>query len=516
VITAALVVASAATAFGVRQKPEYVATAKVLLQPITGNALAPGTTANGQLVTVAMETEAGLVASPGVTALVEKNPRRPTGNTPGAVTATVPPNTQIVQIQYTATSAAAARDGAQLYAESFLKYRAAQSDASRTHQLDSLKKQVKSAESGLKAATTAAAATAPSPDATVEVQLFATRLSSLQDSMGQLQAADDAPGTVITPAELPKHSSGISPVLVTLAGLLVGLGLGLVLAFWREKLDDRLRASENTLAGGLNVLALLPREGAEGQELVSHQDATEATRLAYRHARTQVVASAPSPCVLVVCGATPREPVAGVAANLALSLAGAGFTTTLVDATLEGRGAKDLLEVRGGPGLSDVLAGSHAAPSGFVSSHGMTFLGRGPDPLVARELYPSDRFKRLIDSLRGRNDYVVVAAPALPSPDGMAVALAGDRVVLVVSDRQTRHLEVSRMAGHAAGLGVEVLGVVSVLRRRGFARQVTAGVTTQTRRGGSYGRVSLPVDKRTDGVRPPLESAGALPVRDAS
>ena len=75
----------AAGLFLYKRSPEYVATTKVLLNPIPGNALTTASTSNGQLVTVAMETEAGLVGSPAVEALAaRKLGRGPTARCPPA------------------------------------------------------------------------------------------------------------------------------------------------------------------------------------------------------------------------------------------------------------------------------------------------------------------------------------------------------------------------------------------------------------------------------------------------
>ena len=144
VVVVALVTA-AIGAYVMHLAPSYAASAKVLIRPIPGNALSLDSSKNGQQVTVAMETEAGLVNSPKVAALVSKALHATVTAGSPAVSATVPPNTQIVEIQYTAHSARAAQEGAQAYADAFLVFRAGEADDNLQHGLAVLAKQAKSA-----------------------------------------------------------------------------------------------------------------------------------------------------------------------------------------------------------------------------------------------------------------------------------------------------------------------------------------------------------------------------------
>ena len=384
------------------------------------------------------------------------------------MSASVPPNTQIVQIQYTVAEPAAARSGADAYAQAFLDYRSAQSASSRKHQLGSLQSQINAVQKSLNAATAALKSQETATDAQVQVQLYTTRLSALQDSVGQLQTTDDNPGSVISPAQQPaERGRAFTVALVALGGLL-GLALGAALALWRERTDDRLRISEHQTAGGVPLIGYLPFAGrsvAQGGGVLAGQE-NEAAVGSYRRLRTDVVSATPKPSILVIASTGANEPVAEVATNLALSIAWSGRPTVLIDATLRGVSAAELLGVAEEPGLADVLRSGVALTAQLIPAGDVNLLPRGDHLDQSRDLMISSTFIDLVDQLRRGGNHVVIAAPSITSPDGEAVAMLAERVLLLVTNRSTRHKAVARIAARLAHLDVEVLGVVGVSRAR--------------------------------------------------
>src|SRR4051794_14668808 len=72
IIAITVLVTTMAGAFAMSRAPHYTSSARVLVRPLPGNALSSDSIASSQQITVAMETEAGLVNSPAVTKLVAK------------------------------------------------------------------------------------------------------------------------------------------------------------------------------------------------------------------------------------------------------------------------------------------------------------------------------------------------------------------------------------------------------------------------------------------------------------
>jgi polysaccharide biosynthesis transport protein len=227
-------VAGVAVALPTTGSATYVATAGVLLKPLDGDALSPAAMSSSQQMTIGMTNEAALVNSAPVVALANKT--LPTRVVPGSaqISGSVPPNSQIVDVHFKATTPQAARIGAQAFAVAFLRFRAAQSTTNHSLQIATLQHRSKVVQAKLARASAARNAK--------RSQLYISELLQLQASVQKLTNAAANPGMVFSAARRPAPPSGPSPTFA-LAGALVGLALGLVLAVWRERIDDRLRQS---------------------------------------------------------------------------------------------------------------------------------------------------------------------------------------------------------------------------------------------------------------------------------
>src|SRR5919201_3292830 len=157
--------------------------------------------------------------------------------------------------------------------------------------------------------------------------------------MGTLSAVDVDPGEIIQDAVKP--SSPSSPNIPLNAGVAVvmGLAVGIGLAFLRDRLDDRLRGrtdlEERT---GAPVLAVIPkvetwRERRE-PKLVTLSEPKSAAAEAYRTLRTSVMfaASQEGLKTIMVTSPGPGEGKPTTAANLAVVLAQADKRVILVSA----------------------------------------------------------------------------------------------------------------------------------------------------------------------------------------
>ena len=471
-----------AGAYAATLPPTYVATSSVLLRATPGNALSPALSSSGPEITIAMGTESGAALSPRVAAIASKimgstiQPQSP------AISVSSPPNTMILEIQYTARSAKDAQSGAQAVAEAVLQNRQERAQSARQFQLDAFNAQEKSATADLAKWSKAASVTKAPPEAAQQLQLHASQLATLQNSVSALDATDTNPGTLIGPAVLPTTPSGLTALMLIPIGLAFGLAVGMVIAIWRALRDDRVQASAESTIEGLPVLAYIPRSSRSASpelSVLSDPDLADA----YRQARAGIQAVTQSPCSVAVSDLSSYEQAGEVAANLSLSLAKARHSVALVSAVPQDDIEK-LMGVDGGRGLAEVLE-TGQAPEAFLHEAGsirvLTSGGEGSD---VRDLVAGERFSRVLASLKDESEFVVVAAGPASSAEGAAVALATDVMILVMEDRRTTHAEVSRLLDRLAQLNIKVVGAICVPkgRRRVFARTDRMGTPRNTTR----------------------------------
>lgn len=458
IVLAGLLLAGGAAAYSSAGTPSYTAVAQVLVRPAPGNALSEAVPTSTSQTTVAMETEAALVTSPDVTSIAARRLGEDLDPGSPAVVASVPPNTQIVQVAYTAPTARAARDGAQAFAEAYLAYRSEVAEATLSYQATSLERQARAAEESLKDASRTAARRNPPPDAASQVQLFASRLAALQASIGELQTRDVRPGDLVRPAKLPPSPTGLSPAMIVLAGALLGLGAGVALAVWRERRDDRIRRGPRSTIRGVPVLADVAAQ--RRPQLVVDEDARPDLVNSYRRATVAVLAAVPRPAVVVVSSVTEDTPGAAAAVNTALALRQSGHHVALVDATGPDGGPTRLLGLPADPGLLDVLERRATLDSALQESCGMRVLTEGSATTGREQRVLGVEMTDLLEKLRGEFAYVVVAAPPATTAAGGAAALAGDALVLVATPTRTTHADLDAAVETTRQLGTEVLGVV--------------------------------------------------------
>lgn len=448
ILVAVLVMAAAGAFVGRGLGAAYNSTSSVLLKATIGNVLSPDSSKSSQQITVAMTTEAELVTSPQVTDLVNKKLGTTIPASSSAVSVTVPVSTQILQIAVNGTSAEDAQARTEAFADAFLTYRTDQSKALIDQQVKDLTAQEKAASDGLKKATTDAAAPQPSADAVARLQLYSSRVATLQDSITTLTSTSTDPGVVVAPATLPSDASGLPSWIFLLTGGLLGLGLGGVLALWRERSDDRIRFTSVATVDGLPVLASLVGTAADEES--------------QRQLRASVVRLSPAPGVLAivpVSDAVPADLVLTVGDELARSLARSGYRTALVDATMR--------DETSGSGLGDWLLepGSTELSAAAETVEGVDRVRGGRQASNARDLLAGDRFAAGVRNLVESHDYVLLVGTSPSSGSGADLALVADHGLAVGRERTTTHEHVRELIQRTARTGPLVLGLVAASRK---------------------------------------------------
>jgi capsular exopolysaccharide synthesis family protein len=282
---------------------------------------------------------------------------------------------------------------------------------------------------------------------------------------------------VVDPAEVPRGP--ISPnvqrdIMVSLAA---SLALAVGLAFFFERIDNRIRTPQEMKAQlGIPFLGMVPAVPADknGSEnpLLNNGVAPNFVE-AFKTVRTNVLFSSSEEGLktLVITSAGPGEGKSIVAANLALALAQAGQRVLLVDGDMRRPRVHEIYTCPQEPGLSNVLTGNAKLSEALRKSTvpGLWLLSAGLIPPNPAELLGSRRYLDLIASLDDHFDWAIIdTPPVLAVADSSIAANEASGVVFVVgsdkTSRQAARAAVEQLVSANAHIVGSVLNKVDLIR----------------------------------------------------
>lgn len=283
--------------------------------------------------------------------------------------------------------------------------------------------------------------------------------------------------TVIHPAKTPLSPVSPRTKLDIAIGVLLGLILGLGLAFLREVMDNTAKdPGELAEQAGIAVLGIVPWDKTTAEAPISFRADPHGSRSeAFRQLRTnlQFVDVDRPPKIIAVTSAVPNEGKSSTAMNLATALAESGQHVCLIEADLRKPSIAQALGLIGDVGLTSVLVGKVPFEA-VLQNAGMNLavVTSGPVPPNPSELISSEAFRNTLRRAARRADVVVVdTPPLLPVADGAQIAAMADATLLVVRAGKTSFDQI-RQAVQSLGR-VDVVAVGAILsmaqRRRGSA-----------------------------------------------
>lgn len=452
---------------------KYQATATVLVRPLLGNPFSTSIATTQDAQDVAIQTEAGLVASSKVVALVNTT-------TPGLaasssdVSAAAGTGNQLIQITFTADSSAKAIRGANTFAREFLNYRSDNANNAKIAQTSALTAQKSTLENTLANDKQIAH---PSSKLTSEIQRLNTEIGALEAQITQVQTISTQAGTPVATARSATGGAWWLAILITLAGALVAIAGGGLIALWLESRNDSIDAAYEPAPADVPILGLIP--ALEWSPAVREAFRVSATSMLAIIDRSDAVdGSAGLPITVAPLGGS--EPATMVARRLASALANAGYRTTLVDAGVHERRIGDVLGLPPTAGLSEVLLKDRDPNELLVEVGRFQMLPAGTSVSLARDRYAGEQFKSVLAGLAADADYVVVYGSAASTADGLAVACATRRVILVINDATTTHTQLLAARQELERLHVSVVGAIAV---RTGKRTAKAPASAKPKRG---------------------------------
>lgn len=291
---------------------------------------------------------------------------------------------------------------------------------------------------------------------------------------------------VVDTALLPSIPVRPKKLLNIAIGLLVGMILGVTLAFVEEGLDNSVKSAEDVeKLIAVPTLAIVPEAALNGgrpswlrrlrEPKPSADGAVELTVLkqpssllaeSFRSLRTAILLSmAPRPPqAILVTSPQPNEGKTCTALNLTLALAQRGARVLIVDADLRKPGIARPLGLSEERGLSSILTGAHSLeevlyqletlPNLWVMPAGL----RPPNPA---ELLCSSSMGQLLERLRQMFQHVIVdSPPSLMVTDATILSSLVDGTILVAQPGVTTRAALARAHKLLESAGARVMGVV--------------------------------------------------------
>ncbi len=451
IITTVVVAVGAAVGLSVIQTPVYQATAQLIIQR---NSTVDTSQQDAQNAARNVDTETAVLRSRAVQDAAEAK----LGHKPD-ITVSSSATSDVVSVSARSTNAERAAADAKGYAAVYVDLRRkqniddlVQASALVQTKIAAIDRRIRGLRVGSPEFTTV-----EQQRAFLQQQLDQFQISANLNQVGgaRVLATADVPHTPVSPK--PVHNAAIALVL----GLLLGIGL----AFLREYLDDTVTSREDLerAAAELPVLGQIPRVAHWSDRnmpyVVSlaapHSPAAEA----YRTLRTalQFLDVDHTFHSIQVTSSQTEEGKSTTIANLAVAFARAGHRVTIVCCDFRRARIHEFFGLPNAVGFTSVMLGTASlfdAVQQVPDVSNLALLSTGPSPPNPSELLASAGAREVITSLEKGSDLVLVdSTPVLPVSDALIVSGMVDATLLVASAKAS-----SRRGLHRS---VEVLRQVS-------------------------------------------------------
>jgi polysaccharide biosynthesis transport protein len=426
------------------QSPVYTATEEILVKaPLAGS------TIPGAAQPLNMENEQQIAESLPVAEIAAPTLQMDPRTAAQHVDVTVTKDADVLQIHFEDTNPEVAKNGAKAFADSYLQYSETKAQTIVDAQLQGLRTQL--------------AAQPPNGDAATK--------AAIETSIEQIKATPIEAGDTLVEATVPTSPTSPNLVLNVALAALLGLVVGLIAAFVRERMDDRLRGRTDLEAAiGAPVMTMIPEipswRDKERAHLVTLQAPRSPAAEAYRTLRTSILVSAADQSykTLMVVSAIAGEGKTTTAANLAVVLAQADKRVVLISADMRRPRLNDFFGLPSSErGLSEVLEGGRKAweamRSGRVDNLWVMPSGHVSDQPT--ELLQSEAMRELLANQREVVDFIIIdCPPVLAVADALVVAPLADAILYVANEQSTPRGAVFAARAQLDQVGARLLGAV--------------------------------------------------------
>jgi polysaccharide biosynthesis transport protein len=282
---------------------------------------------------------------------------------------------------------------------------------------------------------------------------------------------------IVDQAEVPLQPYKPDKRLNLILAAVVGLFLGMGLAFFFEYLDNTVKTPQDLEQFiQLPSFGMVPEISYERRkrlesgnhspvELITYSHPKSMLSESYRNIRTSILLSFSEkpPKRIVITSPNPSEGKTTTAVNTSIALSQTGAKVIIIDCDMRNPRVHRVFEEENGVGLSSFLSGNAPLDAVILKSEipNFYYIPAGPIPPNPSELLSSNLFKEMMDNLSQTFDNIIVdSPPILGFADSIILSKCVDGVVLVVLAGKTPKETLSHAKELLHQVNAKILGVV--------------------------------------------------------
>ncbi|EOB7509523.1 polysaccharide biosynthesis tyrosine autokinase [Providencia stuartii] len=264
-------------------------------------------------------------------------------------------------------------------------------------------------------------------------QAIYNQLVAKQQELSVLNSGITADVRIIDSAESQPNAVAPKKALIMVLATILGFIVGCAYVIAREFFNNKIKGTEDIDALGVNVYATIPFSthekkliAAGNKRPLALENPADTAVEAIRSLRTSVYFSVMNQGnnLVMISSASPGVGKSFVTSNMAVVLANAGKKVLLIDTDLRKGRIHKAFGLSNKAGLSEYLAQQDitqpAIHRGVIEN--LDVICRGKNVTHSSELLMGERFKHLLDTVKGQYDIVVIdTAPILAITDSAII-----------------------------------------------------------------------------------------------
>ncbi len=300
-------------------------------------------------------------------------------------------------------------------------------------------------------------------------QLYETFFTRFKET-NETSSMQTANARIIDEADIPDAPIKPKKNLIIIIALVLGLGLGVILSFLKESLNNTICNPADVEAKlavpllGILPLLKLKRNEMDKPLLAFHNDNKSNFAEAIRSIRTGVVLSGldSDDKIAVVTSSIPNEGKTTVSLNLAMALAQTE-NVLLIDADLRKPSIAKACDFESKHGLSSLVAGTADFKDcvRHFEEWNIDIMPSGIIPPNPQELLSSKRFAKILEVLSKKYERIIIdSAPTQAVSDALLISKYANEVIYVVKADTTPHALAKAGIDKLQSVHANVSGVV--------------------------------------------------------